>query len=300
MVYEIFLENPIYIVVIALLGAMIFLAKINEKYFASFKLRYALRILRIIVYSLAGGVALNFFLPEHPLLLRIAIAFLVYFLLQTLMYWVLVSNDIVNVLRPTLPLKFKKSVVSWSPKKKHIEIKSALEALGFKQSGVFETIDFLDIEGYVGNVIYLFTFDHEGISTRLFVSFVPVGEALYMVSSAETLMSDDTSIITESDSFLTGLESPSYCDVERLAFDASPLKILKRHFIRLKKANQTVKALEKDILESVNYREKEIIATNIMNGFINPISEWEENGMLTSYGKYRVWLAMIRSSYFPF
>ena len=300
MVYEIFLENPIYLVVIALLGAMIFLTKINEKYFASLKFRYALRILRVVVYSLAGGVALNFFFPEHPLYLRVAIALLIYFLLQTLLYWVAVSNDIVSIFHPILPLKFKKSDVSWSSQKKHIQIKTALETLGFKQSGTFETVSSLEFEEYVSNVIYLFTFDHPGISTRLFVWFVPFGEAFCMISSAETLMSDDTSIITESNCFFTGLESPSYCDVERLAFDVSPLKILRRHFIRLKKTNRATQPLEKDILESINNREKEIIATNIMNGFINHISEWEENGMLTSNGKYRVWLAMIRSSYFPF
>ena len=93
MLYEIFLENPIYLVVIALLGAMIFLTKINEKYFASLKFRYALRILRVVVYSLAGGVALNFLLPEHSLCLRVAIALLTYFLLGTFIFWIFVCIE---------------------------------------------------------------------------------------------------------------------------------------------------------------------------------------------------------------
>ena len=301
MVYEIFLENPIYLVVIALLGAMIFLTKINEKYFASLKFRYALRLLRVVVYSLAGGVALNFFFPEHPLYLRVAIAFLTYFLLGTFIFWIFVCIETSDSSSSELFFKFKNSVVSWSVQKEHIEIKKKLELLGFKQGGSFESDKSRDFESNTEeDVIYLFSFDSSDMLTRIFVSFFPIGDVLYMVSSVESISENGTKYITETGYMYTGLSNPPNYDVKRIALESNPLKLLKIHQSRIAKKSIKLKKIGLDTLSSINQSVNEVISANIESGIVNPQQEWSENGLLSDTGKYRVWLAMIRSSYFPF
>ena len=299
--YELILENPIYLVVIALLGAMIFVAKINDKYFASFRLRYVCRLLKISVYSLAGGVALNFFFPDHSLPLRITMAFLIFFLLQTLIYWIFICIEYNDTSSSELFFKFKKSDVSWSDQKEHIEIKKALETLGFKQSGVFESEKRGNIEDEViADTIYLFSFDSSDLLTRIFITFLPMGETLYMMSSVESLSECNTKIITESGCVFTGLLNPSDYDVKQIDFEGHPLKILKTHQLRIAKKSVKIKRLADDILTSINQSVNDSIQANIDAGIVNPLRCWSDNGVLTSDGKYRLWLAMIRLYYFPF
>ena len=289
-------ENPIYLVIIALIGAMIFVAKINEKFFASFKLIYVRGLMSITLYSLAGGVALKLFLPEHSLLLRSSIAFLVCFLIQTVFYWIIISLEYDGDSASTMFLKFKESVISWSAQKRHIELKSQMEREGFKQSGAFET----SLDEDISSAMYLFSFDSTDNLTRMLITFLPIGNASYMMSSVESLLKDGTKIITESGCVFTGLLEPTNCDIKQVAFQTNPLKLLKIHKRRLAKKTIEQIQVEPDILSDINKTVDDSVATNIKYGVINPPSLWNEYGLLTSDGKYRMWSAMIRSYYFPF
>ena len=291
--FEAVLENPIYLVIIALLGAMIFVAKINEKYFASFKLIYVRRLISVATYSLAGGVALNFFFPEHPLLLRVTMAFLLLFLIQTILYWLLIGLEYSEDTIGEVFYKFKKSVVSFGADDRDFKVKEQLLAKGFTESGAFESA-FEDVN------VYLFSFDSADKFTRIFVAFMPMGKVSGMLSAVESLTADGKKIITESTFSRTGLLEPRNYDIKRVSFESNPLKLLATHQKRLQELSPNLKEIPSDILEDVNMGVDDSLTENIIGGVMNRPEDWAEAGVLTSDGKCRIWQAMIRSYYFPF
>ena len=173
--------------------------------------------------------------------------------------------------------------------------------MGFKQGGNFESDKSRDFESNTEeDVIYLFSFDSSDMLTRIFVSFFPIGDVLYMVSSVESISENGTKYITETGYMYTGLSNPSNYDVKRIALESNPLKLLKIHQSRIAKKSIKLKKIGVDALSSINQSVNDTISANIESGIVNPQQEWSENGLLSDTGKYRVWLAMIRSSYFPF
>jgi hypothetical protein len=94
--------------------------------------------------------------------------------------------------------------------------------------------------------------------------------------------------------------NPSDYDVKQIAFEGNPLKILKTHQLRIAKKSVKIKRLADDILTSINQSVNDSIQANIDAGIVNPLRCWSDNSVLTSDGKYRLWLAMIRLYYFPF
>ena len=86
-------ENPVYLAIIALFGAMIFVGGVNARWFGSAKLVLLRRWIRAACFSLAVFVCLRHFLDDRPVWVLGASSVLLFLLLESAFYWAGISLE---------------------------------------------------------------------------------------------------------------------------------------------------------------------------------------------------------------
>ena len=69
---------------------------------------------------------------------------------------------------------------------------------------------------------------------------------------------------------------------------------------RLAACGSSAVAVSEDPLADLNGTIDAELAANIKSGLINLPSAWDEDGVYTDEGKYRIWISTMKMSYIPF
>lgn len=289
------INNPLYLTIIALFGAMIFVGWVNSNWFLSTNLLLLKRWLNAAFFSFAGAVFLQSTMPDRPLIVLVLCSALIYFLFVTAFFWFQISAENTDTNVDFLS-KFEPADYAWSALKKDIDLKNKIEELGFKKSGSFKMLLDEEIEFY----LYVTTFDSADSLTRLYFTF-PFGAASFMMCSAKTVLDNGKEIITSAHCLPdTCLAVPEKFEQENHPMLTNPLKLLKIHQRRLLSYKARPVKTSKTPLADLNDSKSEELSACIKKGYINPSELWEEEGVFSAEGKYRMWLDIIKTSYFPF
>ncbi len=289
------LGDPVYIFIIALFCAMVLVGFVNSRWLGSVGVALLQRWMRMAFFSAAGAVCLRAAVGDRSIIVLLACSVLICFLLETVVYWIGISLENYACVASGVP-KFEPAENAWSSLQKFIRLKNRILSEGFKKSGSFRMPIAGDSEnGYV----LATTFDSADMFTRMCVIF-PFGDSRVVVTSVKSLLSDGRTVVTESRPIPNGLDFPREYDVENHPMLSNPLSVLKIHLRRMKTYSAGASKIIKPPLEDLNGEIDAEMSVNLKSGLINPPYLWDECGVYTEDGKYRIWASMVKMRYFPF
>ncbi|WYJ06949.1 hypothetical protein P3B99_006980 [Opitutia bacterium KCR 482] len=287
-------ENPVYLAIIALFGAMIFVGGVNARWFGSAKLVLLRRWIRAACFSLAVFVCLRHFLDDRPVWVLGASSVLLFLLLESAFYWAGISLENTDEDIEMFP-KFEPTESAWSTLERHAKLRGRILAAGFCESGKFK----LPVDDELGVSVFATTFDSADGLSRMCVMF-PFGGTSFAMASVKSRLADGRVMLTESRFIPNGLDYPENYDARNFPLDSNPLSVYARHLKRLAACGSSAVAVSEDPLADLNGTIDAELAANIKSGLINLPSAWDEDGVYTDEGKYRIWISTMKMSYIPF
>lgn len=287
-------ENPVYLAIIALFGAMIFVGGVNARWFGSAKLVLLRRWIRAACFSLAVFVCMRHMLDDRPVWVLASSSVLVFLMLESAFYWAGISLENTDEDIEMFP-KFEPAESAWSSLKRHAKLRERILSAGFSESGKFK----LPVDDELGVSVFATTFDSADGFSRMCVMF-PFGETSFAMASVKSRLADGRVILTESRFIPNGLDYPENYDVRNYPLDSNPLSVYARHLEHLAACGSSAVALAEAPLADLNGTIDAEVSANIKSGLINPPSDWEEYGVYSDEGKYRIWISTMKMSYIPF
>ncbi len=287
-----FFASVEFISLVALLAARFALSAVNDSRFQSPFLWTIDRWLKLALFSLATACVLKFSLGFENFAASAAVGALVYFGLESLLFWLnisIVSDDDSPLFAP-----YSETDSAWRPEKKFLDMKRSIESRGFSKSGSFKSGI-----GREECKFFLTTFDSSDKKIRLSVKFVPFGKAWLNVFIAESFAGDGTVFRTEANFIPFGLAFPKNYDAARFPLETNPVRLLKKHESRVEKSGKKIAGLPENPLEWINGELNNIERENVARGFINDRYKASEFGKLTPEGKNRLWWDAVITAYFP-
>lgn len=227
---------------------------------------------------------------------RIALAaFLLWFLLETVYNWLLISA----LSRSTIPLfpRFDANVNAeeWPQQRRFTLLRQWLRARGFRK--------LQSIRARLDNPIELRSsiYQSEDNVVRLQVLFIPkrpgVMQANYILS---TCTREGERVITDNICLPYGGYYPGNWFLERHPLMQSLEKLLRLHRRRLLHGGVNVEhwPQEDEPLEELNRQQNELERLNTQAGFLVDLRDQETYGRLTTAGRYRLWKEIWLLKYF--
>lgn len=256
-------------------------------------LRVARRWVRFAVFSLAIGlVAKKYFFESGTLPALILAGALVYFLVETLIYYLQICAVSVSGLSPFG--KYIQTESAWSCDAKMLELKRKIEAQGYKKIGAFT------LEYGCGLSAKTTLFESADATTRLDVTFIPFANSYIISSSVCSLDLEGIRYLTDGNPTPFGLPFPSNWRVARKPLVCNPLKLLKIHRRLTEASRKNFAKFSVDAHSYVVETLAQVQRNAARNGFINTGIEAQESGIFSQEAKMRIWLDMIKTNYFPF
>ena len=284
--------DPAFIALVFLFAACLAISAFNRRAIPLAWLSLVGRWARCGLFCVAAALVLANFLPEHPFPILLACGLAVFFLLETLLYWMRIS--VFNSDEYSECRRFRECENAWRPEPELIRLKGEIQSRGFRRVGSAKC-------SYGGEDLVLATlFESESPGTLLTVAFVPYGDIWRCCCSAESAAQDGTVVYTEASQAPFGLEYPKKYSARRLPLVSSPLKLLDAHAERLAQFGAIATPEVSTATEFLNARNLEIERCNRLAGLINPPSDMEFDGYLSANGKFLVWIDTIKINFFPF
>ena len=282
-------NSVLYYALVALFGAVLILSALNAHFFASRNLCLLKRWTRCFFFSLAIALILDSLLPERRFEALLVGGFLLFFLGESLFYWIQLS--VFNAAGLPLFAKYEPAENAWLSAKKYVLLKRSIEKLGFKKCAAYKS----EIEGIE---TFATCFENAEKTVGLSVAFVPYTRKMYLTEFGYySVLADGSRICTDSSSLPFGLEYPPNWRVERHPCVSSPSKLLKIHMSRLKAREEA--AVRLPDTPNINAELGEVEMTCRKCGLTNPPTS-SGGGILTPKGKYRLWKDMILVNFLPF
>lgn len=249
------------------------------------------RWLRWIVFSLMmAALSTKFGWTGRPFLSIAIIAFLAWFLLESIYTWIMVSA----LSRSPIPLfpKFQANSKGdeWPAQRKFIAIRDWLRNNGYKK---LESVK-AENEDSIRSTIYQ---DEQGI-VRLQVLFFlqRAGNVTvcYLLSSKSV---NGDYYLTDNVFHPFGGFYPENWDIVRKPLVRSLERIVRIHRRRLK-GQELFLWSDENALDDINRQQHMLEQINLQSGFLIPHHQQEEFGRLTKEGRYRIWKEILLLNYF--
>lgn len=275
--------EPSYFIIPAIIFSLV-LMQINQR-MASPVISIADRWLRWFVF--AFGVAhlcREFRWIDRPFWLLALVFFLIWFLIETLYNWLLITAESLS----PLPL-FPRYVVNttgeqWPVQPRLLKIREWLRAQGFRP------VEALSAEIGPGVYLRVSVYQDAPATVRVQVTFLPQANgAIAVCYGVSSLTADGCRYITDNLYIPFGGFFPEHWFVERRPWVRSLPRLLKRHRARLEAAGLRPASFTNDPLSDLNVAQHELDCLNTELGFLHPHNEREDLGKFTQAGRYRVW-----------
>lgn len=175
----------------------------------------------------------------------------------------------------------------WPADKHLIQIKEWLKFEGFKR------VDALKAELFEG--MYLRASIYESVEqlTRIQILFLPKRQggstACYTI---QTFGQEDQRIITDNQFLPYGGYYPEKWELMRKPLIGSPKRLLSLHRKRVAKSTMETVVIDSSPLEDINDQQRILERLNTETGFLVPRPRQEEEGKISSDGRYRLWKEM--------
>ncbi len=194
----------------------------------------------------------------------------------------------------------RSTLSSWKIGKSYSDFKEQIESRGFKRVGSSETTD----EAYDGILAYNTYFISDDALTLLSIEFTlpeSTDEITTHLISMAKFGGDNVEIfLTRNANRPIGLFAPQEYSYLNLPMQHDTFKLLDIHKARIKEAAGKLIAIDSDALEFVRKMENDWQNANIEYGILNNKRDVDELGILTSEGKYRLWIESLLLTYFGY
>jgi len=232
-----------------------------------------------------AAAAREFGWSERPYWVLAAVAFLGWFLLETLYNWL----EVCAVSKSPIPLfpRFRRNTEGdeWPADKRFILLRDWLRSTGFKK---LESMKADLIQDYViRSSVYQ---DEQGL-VRLQVIFFPQGLSNYEVSYVLiTKTEEGERVMTTNLTMPFGGFYPEKWFIVRKPLMRKLDKMLRFHRRRLLREGVNVQLWEDDpVLDDLNRQQTSLEIANLQSGYLLPNEFQEEHGRLSFDGRYRLW-----------
>ncbi|MFU8849193.1 MAG: hypothetical protein ACNA77_10830 [Opitutales bacterium] len=210
-----------------------------------------------------------------------------WFVLETGYNWLAIKA----LSRSELPLfpSFRQNLDGdeWPADKHLIQIKEWLKAEGFKR------VDALKAELFEGTYLRASIYESVDQLTRIQILFLPKRQggstACYTV---QTFGQEDQRIITDNQFLPYGGYYPEKWELMRKPLIGSPKRLLSLHRKRVAKSTMKPVVIDSSPLEDINDQQRILERLNTETGFLVPRPRQEEEGKISSDGRYRLWKEM--------
>jgi len=253
------------------------------------------RWLQWVLFALVVATAAREFgQSERPFWVLASVAFLAWFLLETLYNW-FISGKVSRSAIPLFP-RFRKNTEGdeWPAQKRYIVLRDWLRTRGFKKLESLKAP--LQGDFAIRSSIYQ---DEDGL-VRLQILFVPLPGGSFQVSFVLTTKTQEGErVITDNIRVPFGGYYPENWFIERKPLCRSLDKLLRFHRRRLLRDGANVMPWEDDEpLDDLNKQQTNLELTNVKSGYLLPHEFQEEHGRLSFEGRYRLWKELWLLSYF--
>lgn len=284
--------DPIYII-LAVACTSVILGYANARY-ASPVIAIFNRWLRWISFALCGAfVCQELELIDRPFWVLAAGFFLIWFLIDTLKNWL----AIYALSQSPIPL-FPRYVLNsggdeWPTQKRVLQLRDWLRAAKFTQVQA--------LKAEVGGGIYLRVSIYEDVlsCTRIQVMFVPQANgAVAVCGVVSTQTATGQRFVTDNLYLPFGGFYPENWNVHRRPWTRKLPALIAAHQSRVSASGEVPVPWEGDPLSDMNQQQYLLEKVNTELGFLNPRTEREEHGKMSSEGRYRVWIEVWLLNYF--
>jgi hypothetical protein len=216
-----------------------------------------------------------------------------WFLLETGYNWLAIKA----LSRSDLPLfpDFRDNTEGdeWPAEKRFIAIREWLRSHGYTRASALKArlFDTVSLRASV--------YENRDERTRLQLLFIPKRNGGATVSFAFNCRADDGSRLITDNLFLPfGGYYPENWNICRKPLVGSLARLHRIHRRRLRREGFEPGPFEDEPLEEINEQQRLLERLNIESGFLLPRAEQEENGKISTEGRYRLWKEMWTLAYF--
>jgi len=235
----------------------------------------------------------TFELSFRPDWVHFLTGFSLWFVVETGYNWIAIKA----LSRSGLPLfpefYVNKDGDEWPADRRFIEIKDWLRAQGYKR------LDPLKAELFEGTYLRASVYESGDACTRVQILFLPKSKggttACYTVSSQTK---NGERILTDNFFLPYGGYYPTNWNLCRRPMKGSLRKLVDLHRKRLERSKAESVAVDGSALEEINDQQRILERLNTEYGFLVPRARQEEEGKITSDGRYRLWKEMWLLAYF--
>lgn len=175
----------------------------------------------------------------------------------------------------------------WPADKQYIDLKDWLKAEGFQRAGA------LKAELFEGTYLRASIYESVDRLTRIQILFLPKRQggsnACYTI---QTRGSEGERLITDNQFLPYGGYYPENWQLARKPLIGSLKRLLGLHKKRLAKSKIQPVVIDSSGLEDINEQQRILERLNTETGFLVPRPQQEEEGKITSDGRYRLWKEM--------
>lgn len=238
----------------------------------------------LFIAAVLAAAYRHFIEPGYAYWLLFAIAFLLWFLLET-GYNYLVINHLSKSEIPLFPRFVENDRgEEWPSHRSFLNLKSWLRDRGYQRRQALLSL--------LGDqvVMRVSSYENEEQTVRIQVIFLPQprGTTAVCLSIASQLQSGEL-LLTDNLFLPFGGFYPESWHVERRPWTRRPAALHQRHFERIDAFGQPLVPFEDTPLDQMNHDQQQLEKINRDLAFLHPTSQQEEHGRLTSAGKARVW-----------
>ncbi len=234
-----------------------------------------------------------FALSFRPAWVHLVTGLAVWFVIETGYNWLAIKA----LSRSELPLfpAFRENTDGdeWPADERFIQIKDWLKSKGFKRAEALKAELFED--AFLRASIY----ESEDHLTRIQILFLPKrnggSSACYTV---QTFGEDGRRIITDNQFLPYGGYYPENWELSRRPLIGSLKRLLALHQKRVARSGIEPTAIDSSPLEDINEQQRILERLNTQTGFLVPRPQQEEEGKISSNGRYRLWKEMWLLAYF--
>ncbi len=275
--------DPTYPILAALVVSLV-LFQLNQR-FASPILAIVNRWLRWVIFATgAAKVSTDFGWIDRSYGVLVAIFFLVYFLVETIYRWLEIRAISVSPL-PLFPrFSLNSSGEEWPTHPRLLKIRDWLRSHGFKQVQALKT------EIAPGISLRISVYQDVEARVRIQIMFLPqMNGAISVCYALSSQTTGGARYVTDNLYLPFGGFYPEKWVVERNPWRRSLPRLVRRHQARLKRSGESLESWSTDALTDINAQQRQLEQVNTELGFLLPHAEREENGKMTTEGRYRVW-----------
>lgn len=223
----------------------------------------------------------------RPLWALSAMAFLGWFLLETLYNWVLIKA----ISRSDMPLfpKFRSNDGGdeWPADVKSIRARDWLRRERFKKR------QSLKAELFEGSELRSTVYDSEDATIRLQILFIPRPQSAFTLCGIfSSQLENGNRVVTDNIFMPFGGFYPEDWDLQRRPLRRSLQRLHRMHLLRIRREGLELVPWDPqdDPVDEINAQQQVMEKVNTERGFLFPRYLQEERGKFTETGRYRVWL----------